>query len=53
MSNKTISLIVPDTLLTQILGNGSKLDLLYKDNNYLNRTGYAAQTGAFEGLFWK
>ncbi len=46
LSHKTISSIIPDTLLTQILGNGSKLDLLYKNNNYLDRTGFAANTAA-------
>ena len=34
LSDKTISSIIPDTLLTQILGRDSKLDLLYKDNVY-------------------
>lgn len=51
LSNKTISSIVPDTLLTQILGNGSKLDLLYKDNNYLDRTGYTANTAVGQAVF--
>lgn len=32
ISEKTICSIVPSTLLTQILGTGSKLDLLYKEN---------------------
>lgn len=32
ISEKTISSIIPSTLLTQILGNGSKLDLLYKED---------------------
>lgn len=34
VSEKTISSIVPDTLMTQILGKGSKLDLLYKESGY-------------------
>ena len=34
VSGKTISSMVSDTLLTQILGNGSKLDLLYKGTVY-------------------
>lgn len=33
LCDKTISSIIPNTLLTQILGKGSKLDLLYKENN--------------------
>ena len=33
VSEKTIGSIVPETLLTQILGKGSKLDVLYRDNN--------------------
>ena len=36
LSDKTISTIIPDTLLTQILGRGSKLDLLYKGNVFQN-----------------
>jgi len=36
LSEKTISSIIPDTLLTQILGRGSKLDLLYKENIFHN-----------------
>jgi len=36
VSETTINSIVPDTLLTQILGKGSKLDLLYKENGYGN-----------------
>ncbi|MBR5082525.1 MAG: hypothetical protein IKX35_08815 [Bacteroidales bacterium] len=31
---RSISEIVPQTLLSQILGNGSKLDLLYRGNDY-------------------
>lgn len=36
LSDKTISSTIPDTILTQILGRGSKLDLLYKDNVFHN-----------------
>lgn len=34
VSNRPIGTIFPETLLTQILGTGSKLDLLYKNNAY-------------------
>lgn len=34
LSDRTINSIIPDTLLTQILGRGSKLDLLYQDDSY-------------------
>lgn len=36
LSDKTISSIIPETILTQILGRGSKLDLLYKENVFHN-----------------
>lgn len=51
LSDKTISSIIPDTLLTQILGRGSKLDLLYKDNVYYgdraNKVNNTAASAAF------
>lgn len=49
VSEKPISSITPNTLLSQILGNGSKLDLLYKGNGYVDthiNTGFAANTSA-------
>ena len=49
VSEESISSLVPQTLLSQILGNGSKLDLLYKGNEYVNRvprTEFAANTAA-------
>jgi serine/threonine protein kinase len=47
LCDKTISSIIPETLLTQILGRGSKLDLLYKENNssYVSRQEMAVNTG--------
>jgi len=36
LSDRTVSSIVPATLLTQILGERSKLDNLYADNGYRN-----------------
>jgi hypothetical protein len=47
LSEKTISSIIPETLLTQILGRGSKLDLLYKDNfSFESRENKATNTAA-------
>ena len=34
VSGRTISSIIPDTLMTQILGKGSRLDLLYKESSH-------------------
>ena len=48
LSEKTISSIVPDTLFSQILGKGSKLDLLYEGNENGNtpHEEFAANTAA-------
>ncbi len=44
---KEISSIIPDTLLVQILGKESKLDMLYKGDFYYNKNvGLAMNTGA-------
>jgi serine/threonine protein kinase/DNA-directed RNA polymerase subunit RPC12/RpoP len=45
LCDKTINSIIPDTLLTQILGKGSKLDLLYKDVFHNNNVNIAMHTG--------
>jgi len=44
LSDTTISSIIPETILTQILGRGSKLDLLYKDVFHNNNVDKAMNT---------
>lgn len=47
VSDQSISSTTPNTLLSQIIGNGSKLDLLYKGNGFNNtphHTGLAINT---------
>ncbi len=46
ISEKQISSIVPETLLTQILGSGSKLDLLYNNNEGQGESDIMSNTAA-------
>ncbi len=52
VSENSISFITPDTLLTQILGRGSKLDLLYREKpvTFFNRSEVACQTEALSSM---